>query len=553
MRRLDPEHRAGKGVNRTVPGTSNRSVRLILAALCIMAPRCAAAIDDPVRVQSGQLSGAPCADPAIRVYKGVPYAAPPVGDLRWRPPQPVRPWTGVRSAVEFAPVCPQPPDPTLAIAGLRPEKTSEDCLYLNIWTPAKTKSDRLPVMVWVHGGGFANGSGSMALYNGENLAKQGVVLVTINYRLGPLGFFAHPDLSKESPHGVSGNYGLLDQIEALRWVKRNIASFGGDPGRVTLFGESAGAMSVGYLMASPLTKGLFQRAIAESGSAFMTNERLHATASGKAGLEQQGAAAASGMLGASVSNPIAVLRAKSADEIVKGLSPQSEMGLQGGIRYAPVIDGYVIPDEPAAIFAAGKEQRVPLIVGTNADEGTLFVAREAQAGSAEFHNFLQMRYGRHAEEIEQLYPASTPAEFRDAEARVLTDGLFAAGARYWAGTQSRVAPVYLYQFTYVVTAAPQFASLGAFHGSEIPRVFGMFGPLRLLDDAAGRQLTHAMMGAWTRFAATGDPNGDGLSEWPKYDPASDSYMELGRTIMVKSHLRPKQVDLFEKIIAERRG
>jgi len=304
----------------------------------------AAAITDPVRVEQGQLSGVPGTDPGVRVYKGVPFAAPPVGDLRWRAPKPAADWPGVRKADQFSATCMQTPYPQGSLYYSEAQPVSEDCLYLNIWTAAKSASDKRPVMVWIHGGAFTRGSGSTPVYDGENFAKKGVVLVTINYRLGIFGFFAHPELTQESEHHSSGDYGILDEIAALQWVQKNIAKFGGDPKRVTIFGESAGSWAVNVLVASPLTKGLFQRAIGESGANFNKMANL-------ADLEKSGARAGS----------IQELRAKSSAEIMK---------TQGA--FSVNVDGWLLPTDVMTIFEKGRQNDVPILIGSNADEGTAF-------------------------------------------------------------------------------------------------------------------------------------------------------------------------------------
>src|SRR5579863_6409560 len=291
------------------------AVAMLSAAL----PLCA--IDDPVRVENGSLSGAPGSSPDVKVYKGVPFAAPPVGDLRWKGPKPAQPWQGVRTATQFSAACYQSPYPKVSIYYRDPEPMSEDCLYLNIWTAAKSNNERRPVMVWIHGGGLTRGSGAVPFYDGEALAKKGVVLVTINYRLGIFGFFAHPELTKESDRNASGNYALLDQIAALEWVKKNIGAFGGDPKRVTIFGESAGSWSVNCLVATPLAKGKFQRAIGESAASFQPMGTLRES-------EQAGVRLASAV-GA---HSLADLRAKPADELLKA-------GATIAVR--PSVDGWM--------------------------------------------------------------------------------------------------------------------------------------------------------------------------------------------------------------------
>jgi len=324
-----------------------------------------AAITDPVRVEQGLLAGTSGSSADVRVYRGIPFAAPPVGDLRWKAPQPAEKWQGLRHAAEFSSACWQTQYPAAAaIYQAKLPPLSEDCLYLNIWTPAKSAKDRLPVMVWIHGGGFTRGFAGTHTYDGEVLAGKGAVIVTLNYRLGIFGFFAHPALSAESGHHASGNYALLDQIAALQWVQKNIAAFGGDPARVTIFGESAGSWAVNVLTASPLAKGLFQRAIGESGGSFSPMKTL-------AEAESEGAALAVSLTltlaaGAkaeardksSAQSILKTLRAEPAEELLKASEAET-------VR--PMVDGWVLPQDIATIFAQGKQNDVPLIVGYNAD------------------------------------------------------------------------------------------------------------------------------------------------------------------------------------------
>jgi para-nitrobenzyl esterase len=346
-----------------------------------------AAITDPVKVEQGLLSGTSGSSADIRVYRGVPFAAPPVGDLRWKAPQAAAGWQGTRQAKEFSNACWQTPYPAAAsIYQAKLPPLSEDCLYLNIWTPAKSAKDRLPVIVWIHGGGFTRGFSGTSSYNGEVLAGKGAVIVTINYRLGVFGFFAHPELSAESGHHASGNYALLDQIAALQWVQQNIAAFGGDPSGVTIFGESAGSWAVNALMASPLAKGLFQRAIGESGGLFSPmkalaeaekeGEKLVATLTPAIKPESDPRALAFSTLKA--------LRAKSAEELLKAADTET-------VR--TIVDGWVLPQDIATIFAQGKQNDVPLIVGYNADEGTALAPQGANMKAFMFIGGVHQRYG----------------------------------------------------------------------------------------------------------------------------------------------------------------
>jgi para-nitrobenzyl esterase len=500
----------------------------------------------PVRIDSGLVSGATVgAKNDVRVYRGIPFAAPPVGELRWKAPQPVKPWEGVPACTEFGPCCPQP----TPLIGQAPEKVSEDCLYLNVWTAAKQADAKLPVMVWIHGGGHTTGSGSMPFYSGETLAREGAVIVTINYRLGPFGYFAHPLLSKESPQGVSGNYGMLDQIAALEWVKRNIAAFGGDPARVTIFGESAGAVSVCRLMISPLAKGLFHRAVAESGGAVGRNRHLRETWYGMEPGEKLGERVAKTLGCDGEKDVLAALRRVSAEKLLEASDPGQ--GLFGkGIHWGPVVDGWCLPDDPVVLFESGLQHDVPLITGSNANEGTIFLKQLAIQGVMGYRLLVRAITRGHADEALKLFPCDKDGDVRAAIDRLVTVSAFAAPARFAArAMEKKPSKAWLYHFTRV-PPTPQAVSLGAFHSVEIPYVFGATGPL-LQGSEKDRELSRTMRSYWLRFAATGDPNGAGLPEWPAYDSKTERYMEFGDTVRVGSGLYKEECDLFDRLTSER--
>src|SRR3984885_9183748 len=333
---------------------------------------------EPVKIDTGLLQGVAASESGdVVVFRGIPYAAPPVGDLRWRAPQPAKAWEGVRECAKFGPAAPQIVSPLLAtFPGMSlGASTSEDCLYLNVWAPGHHSPEKLPVMVWVHGGGYTFGAHSPPLYEATNLSRRGVIVVGMNYRLGALGFLAHPALSAESEHGVSGNYGLLDQIEALRWVQKNIAAFGGDPERVTVFGESAGGNSVYSLLLTPLAKGLFQRAIPESGGT-LNFAQLKKSAYGHESAEEQGIAFAKKCGVKEGPGLLAELRALPVEVLLKsvpGLDSMRSFSFRNtGMRLAPIVDGYVITDDPMTMFERGSVNAVPMIVGANGNEGSMF-------------------------------------------------------------------------------------------------------------------------------------------------------------------------------------
>jgi para-nitrobenzyl esterase len=476
--------------------------RLPFAILLTALLPLAAAIPGPVRVEQGQLSGVPGSDPDVRVYKGIPFAAPPTGDLRWRAPKPAADWPGVRKADQFSSTCMQTPYAEGSLYRSEPQPVSEDCLYLNIWTAAKSASDKRPVMVWIHGGAFTRGSGSMPTYNGENFAKKGVVLVTVNYRLGIFGFFAHPELTQESEHHSSGNYGILDEIAALQWVQKNIAAFGGDPKRVTIFGESAGSWAVNLLVASPLAKGLFQRAIGESGANFNKMTPL-------ADLEKSGL-----RVGSSIQD----LRAKSAEDMLKTLG-----------AFSVNVDGWLLPTDVMTIFEKGRQNDVPILIGSNADEGTAFMPPKITV--AGFQTTAQSRFKDHADELLKIYPATSDAEAWKASAALMRDQTFGLQMRTWARMQTKTgkSPAYLYYFSRV-PPGPVGEHYGAFHASEISYVFGTEDIGKRTWESADRKLSYIMSSYWINFAATGNPNGRDRPSWPKYDENKDLALGLGDEI-----------------------
>src|SRR6478609_3579853 len=502
-----------------------------------------AANTDPVRVEQGLLAGTSGSSADVRVYRGIPFAAPPVGDLRWKAPQPAETWQGLRQAAEFSNACWQTQYPAAAaIYQAKLPPLSEDCLYLNIWTPAKSPKDKLPVMVWIHGGGFTRGFAGTHTYDGEVLAGKGAVIVTLNYRLGIFGFFAHPALSAESGHHASGNYALLDQIAALQWVQKNIAAFGGDPARVTIFGESAGSWAVNVLMASPLAKGLFQRAIGESGGSFSPMKTL-------AEAESEGAALAVSLTltlaaGAkaeardksSAQSILKTLRAEPAEELLKASQAET-------VR--PMVDGWVLPQDIATIFAQGKQNDVPLIVGYNADEGTTLAPQAANLKATMFTAGVYQRYGSQADAMLKIYPAASDEQAVSSFYSAYRDQVFGWEMRTWARTATKTGhqPAYLYYFSRR-PPGPQSARLRAFHAAEIAYVFGTFvWPFPWED--ADKKLSDAMTSYWVNFAASGNPNGAGLTKWPAYNAKDDRALEFGDQIAVRSEINRAGLDFYD--------
>ncbi|MDF2114390.1 carboxylesterase family protein [Roseiarcaceae bacterium H3SJ34-1] len=484
-----------------------------------------------VRVDGGMVAGLESEDGSYVVYKGIPYARPPVGDLRWRSPQPVVPWSGELKATSFSAICPQPisSEPasianSLFFTPSGPQ--SEDCLYLNIWSGAGTSQKLRPVMVWIPGGGFRAGSAAGPLYDGAALARKGVVLVSLNYRVFKFGFLAHPDLTAESPTGSSGNYGLMDQIAALQWVQRNIAAFGGDPDRVTIFGQSAGSHSVNYLMASPLARGLFARAIGQSCAGFgpqQPGSLLGRSLQFLREAEKDGLRMADALGAGTISH----LRAKSAEDI---LASPSRHRFDSSW---PIIDGHVLPRTVDETFADGAQHDIPLITGSTDDEGTIFPSHHSLDA---YRNFAHAAFAEHVKEFLNLYPAHDDASAQAASEDAFRDR-FAGWANWtWAEAQSRSGrAVFYYQFShrppvpaterYVENASHRF---GAFHGAELPYVFGNRYPASWewsRDDAA---LAQQISDYWINFARNGDPNGPGLPVWPQYAHAEPKAMRFGQ-------------------------
>lgn len=478
---------------------------LALTAIDLAGPAAAATVE----TESGLIEGVE--DGGVQVYKGVPYASAPVGALRWRAPQPAPRWEGVRAATEFAPICPQkglyPPQSP-------PEPMSEDCLTLNIWAP-DGDGEKLPVMVWIYGGGLVNGSASTPLYWGDALAKRGVIVVTFNYRLGALGFLAHEELNRESAHGGSGNFGLLDQIAALRWVQQNISGFGGDPDRVTIFGQSSGSMSVSTLVASPLAKGLFRRAIGQSGGVFEPVEF-------DPRFSPDGAAAAGARFAARAgADTIAALRNMPAEALIEvPFNPQFN------------IDGHALTKSPYDAYAAGEENAVDLLVGANKDEGEWFLVGTAVT-TGNYKDVLTRTFPGWLVSFVGVSPGESDTEARAAVAAFETDMRFRwnmwAWARYAAAAEK--GSVYFYQFSQspAFRGTDPYHGLGATHGVEMPYVFGH------LDDKAAdwsdddRRLAAEIADYWTNFAKTGDPNGAGLPAWRDFKSAPEEVMVLGGT------------------------
>lgn len=503
-----------------------------------------AQVTEPLQLVQGAIIGTSGTDTEIQVYKGIPYAAPPVADLRWRPPQPPLPWKGTLEADMFGPGCIQ------NLARSRPPWTeefmhqggiSEDCLYLNIWSGASDAEERRPVLVYVHGGGFSEGSGSVLVYDGEPLAKKGLIVVTINYRLGLFGFFAHPELSAESDHSASGNYGLLDQVAALKWVQENISEFGGDPDNVTVAGQSAGAVSVYLLTASPLAKGLFHRVIVQSGpgglaSFGLTNTR--SLASPLSEMEGNGVE----LVKARRAGSIQAMRAMSADELIAVSVPPN-------VRFGPVIDEYFLTADVPTVYEEGSQNDVPMMTGFNADEGSAFPGY-GQSTLDEYSNTVNTRYGERADAYLALYPAHTDEAAGLALKTSLRDlSAVALGRLAVERAQSAKTEAYLYYFERGIPW-PERPEFGAFHTAEVPYFFNTLDHIDRPWTEVDRHLADLMSTYWVKFSTHGSPNGPGVPSWTVFDESDIQFMRLGTKIELAKITDQTKTEFFLDYLSE---
>ena len=489
---------------------------------------------------AGKLLGR--AEDSLHVFKGIPYAAPPVGDARWKAPQPAAAWEGVRQALQFGPSCIQPATKVANVYTSDITPTSEDCLNLNVWAPDGAKG--APVFVWIHGGALVKGSSREAMYDGAQLARQGLVVVSINYRLGVLGYLAHPGLSAESPQGVSGNYGLLDQIAALQWVRDNIAAFGGDPANVTIAGESAGALSVMYLMAAPDARGLFHKAIAQSAYMISTpalKDKVH----GERPAQETGALLAAGLHAPN----IAALRKADAQELTEAAA---------ALYFPPFanVDGHVLPRQLVEVFERGEQAPVPLLAGFNSGEirSLTMLAPPVPASAEKYEETIRGKYGDLAEAFLRQYPSSDLQESIYANTR---DALYGWTAERLVRRQAAIGqPSFLYFFDHG-TPATEAAGLHAFHASEIPYVFGTASRLPALwpappDTPAEKRLVDAMMGYWASFARSGQPQAASEAAWPAYGDSA-AYLHIADVPKAATKLLPGMFELHEETVQRRRA
>jgi para-nitrobenzyl esterase len=514
---------------------SNDFIRILL--LFFVPSTCAVTLAQSPKTltESGTISGV--REGGLNVYKGAPFAAPPVGDLRWRAPAPVAPWIGTRKANAFAPACMQD---GVSMPGETPPVVSEDCLYLNIWTPAKSAQEHIPVIVWIYGGGYINGSASMPLYWGDRLAHKGVIVVTIAYRLGPLGFLAHPELTRESPHHSSGNYGLMDQIAALEWIQRNIAAFGGDPKNVTIAGQSSGSISVSILMASPLAKGLFQRAIGESGGLFeplqLAPKFLLANA------ERDGEKYAASLGATSLQQ----LRRLPASELI---------GNAGGIVH-PVIEPYVLPVSPYEAFTSGQQNDVPLLLGSNAEEARA-LTDVTHVKAATFDSDLEKSFGQLPPALAAAYPHATDKEAQQARLDLERDLRFSWDMWAWARLQTTTgkSPVYYYSFRQQppFPAGSVYQGWGASHFAELWYVFDHLDQSPWRWTKADRKVADEMSSYWVNFARSGNPNGLSLPPWPAFTYTDSKVLYIGEPTTVGSVANINGLSIFDGVYSSVRG
>jgi para-nitrobenzyl esterase len=515
---------------------SHRSIhRLLILTMCMVLSS-GVAFGQIVTTDAGAIKGH--RGGGLTVYKGVPFAKAPVGDLRWREPQPAEHWVGIRQATEFAPACMQA---GVSMPGEDAPRVSEDCLFLNIWTPASRAAEPLPIIVWIYGGAYNNGSASMPLYHGDRLAHKGAIVITVAYRLGALGFLAYPELTRESPHHSSGNYGLMDQIAALEWIQRNASAFGGDPNRVTIAGQSSGSISVSILMASPRARGLFQRAIGESGGLF--EPRQLGPNYPLANAEREGEKYAASLGNSSLKE----LRLRRAADFLGGGA--------AAVTH-PVIEPYVLPETPYEAFVSGRQNDVPLMLGSNAEEARS-ITNVSSVTASNFATDLERSFGPLPRALIDAYRYSTDEEAREARLGLERDLRFGwdmwAWARLQAGSGKSRAYYYSFQQPPPFPANSVYAGWGASHFAELWYVFDHLDQNPWRWSRADRRLAKVMSGYWVNFARTGDPNGPGLPVWPRFTGTNANVMRFGGSIGVGGVPELTHLQVFDEVYSTIRG
>lgn len=501
-----------------------------------------AGITQPVTVEGGLVLGVPGNDAAIMTFKSVPFAAPPVGNLRWRAPQPVVAWKGLHATDKYPPSCIQDipaSNPPWTYEFMPHNEIGEDCLYLNVFTPAGSDQEKLPVFVWIYGGGFHQGGTAVPVYDGEGMAKKGLVVVTINYRVGVLGFLAYPELTKESGHDASGNYALMDQIAALQWIQRNIARFGGDAKNVTIAGQSAGGAAVHDLTASPLARGLFQRAIVQSGGSTVGRGGVANGPESLANAEKEGERFAE----SKGAHSLAELRAMSWQKLIEpspGPSP----------RFAPIVDGYVLPASFMSAIAEGKQNDVPTLTGSALGELGGISGPQTTLTLLEFQQQAWLRYGDAADEFLSLYPAATDKQAQAAQKQSAVDQSLVA-QYLWARARAKTARTKVYEYLWDhALPGPDSAGFGAFHSSDLPYTLNNLATSDRPFTEDDRRIAALMSSYWANFSATGDPNGKGLPFWPAVDD-KPQVMELGdKTQPMPLADSPAKIRFFEKFLGK---
>lgn len=483
-----------------------------------------------VKTDKGTIEG--YENQGIRIFKGIPFAAPPVGELRWKAPQPTKSWAGIKKCTTYS-ASPMQASPAPFMCWseeflIPKEPISEDCLYLNVWSGAKSNKEKRPVLVYIYGGGFRSGGAACAIYDGEAMAKKGVVVVNINYRVGVFGFLAHPELSEESGKKASGNYALMDMIAALKWVQKNIEAFGGDASNVTIAGQSAGAFGVNYLVASPLTKGLIHKAIAESGGSFYKNP-LRPNVDMK-GAEEMGVKYAKSLN----CNSLAELRAKSAEEIQKS---------QGGLS-SPIVDGYLMPEGIFEIFSKGKQNDIPTIVGWNEDDRIGGPPAKAEV----FREQMKKRFGDTSSDFFKAYPAETEKQATQSQMALGRDETFGIQDYTWAKmqTQTGKSKAFVYNFNRKLPAYSPESQFGAFHTGEVPYAYNNLHTVKRPWEQIDYKIADTMSSYWVNFAKTGNPNGNGLPKWETYNLIDEQVIIIDKIIESKPLPSKPQMAFWEK-------